>query len=323
MYTAGENAVSDSVESRIDLMARIAWYYHMVDMSQQEIADHLGLPRIKVLRILKEAKECGLVEVRVNAGRASLFQLEGELAAALDLRMAMVVPSGGDPMTSVAHAMNFQVQKALAHCGSIGMGAGRTITRFANVFEKPDKIAAKSVFSLTGNTKPNMAMDPRDISTVLAAKLDIDYFNVWAPAWCPTPAEARAMRRHPSIAVVLERAAKVDAAFVGVGSMDSSMYLRYGYLDAGTIREMAESGLIGEVLGYFFDIRGAGKAYKVRNCNISVDLPMACPVTAVCCGTEKALPFIGARRAGFVDGLIADEDMAREVLRLLAGPAGA
>lgn len=311
--------MTDPVETRIDLMARIAWYYHMVDMSQQEIADHLGLPRIKVLRILKEAKECGLVEVKVNADRASLFRLESELTVALDLRMAMVVPSGGDPMASVAHAMNFHVQKALGTCASIGMGAGRTITRFANVFERPDKIAAKAIYSLTGNTKPNMALDTRDVSTALAAKLDIDYFNIWAPAWCPTAAEARALRRHPSIAAVLENASRVDAAFVGVGSMVSSMYLRYGYLDADTVRDMAESGLVGEVLGQFFDINGAGKAYKVRDCNISVDMPMACPVTAVCCGAEKAMPFIGARRAGFVDGLIADEAMAQEVLRLVRG----
>lgn len=310
--------MDDPVEGRTELLARIAWYYHMADMSQQEIADLLGLPRIKVLRLLKEAKESGLVEVRVDADHASLYTLERELADAFGLRMAMVVPSGGDPLSSVAQAMNFHVRKALAACGSIGMGAGRTITRFAKVFRRPDRVAARYIVSLMGNSKANMAVDPRDVSTVLAAKLDIDYFNIWAPAWCPTPDEALAMRRHPSIAGVLERAAGVDAAFVGVGSMKSSMYLRYGYLDARTIRRMAGSGLVGEVLGHFYDIEGRQRPNAAKNCYISVELPMACPVTAVCCGEEKAVPFIGARRAGFVDGLIADEAMARETLRLAA-----
>lgn len=303
---------------RIGLMARIAWSYHMLDMSQQEVADYFGIPRIKVLRMLKEAKERGLVEVKVDTDLAALLETERRLCDALDLRMAMVLPSGDNPLASVAHGMNYHFGKALSACASIGIGAGRTVSHFAKVFKAPERIAARSVVSLTGNTKPNMAVDTRDISTVLAGKLDIDYFTIWAPAWCPTRAEADAIRRHPSIAGVLDKAARADAAFVGVGSMESSMYLRYGYVSRDEIRQMADSGLVGEVLGHFFDISGGEKPHTGKGCYISVDLPLPCPVTAVCCGVEKAAPFIGARRAGFVDGLIADEALANEILRLLA-----
>lgn len=290
----------------------------MIDMSQQEIADAFGLPRLKVLRMLKEAKERGLVEIKVSASHAARFDLEKRLAAALDLRQVMVTPSGNNPFASVAYGLNELFGKALASHASIGIGAGRTIAHFAKVFEPPGKIVAKSVVSLTGNTKANMALDRRDISTVLAAKLDIDYFNIWAPAWCPTAAEARALRRHPSINGVLRRAALVDHAFVGVGSMDSSMYLRYDYLDRSAIAGMEKAGMVGEVLGHFFDMRGTQGQYAGKGCCVSVGLPLACPTTAVCCGVEKAVPFIGARRAGFVDGLVADEALALELLRLLA-----
>lgn len=40
-----------------ELMIKIAWYYYIENLTQQEIAKILGINRIKILRLLDKAKE--------------------------------------------------------------------------------------------------------------------------------------------------------------------------------------------------------------------------------------------------------------------------
>ena len=42
-----------------ELMIKIAWYYYIENLTQQEIAKILGINRIKILRLLDKAKENG------------------------------------------------------------------------------------------------------------------------------------------------------------------------------------------------------------------------------------------------------------------------
>ena len=46
-----------------ELMIKIAWYYYIENLTQQEIAKILGINRIKILRLLDKAKENGLITV--------------------------------------------------------------------------------------------------------------------------------------------------------------------------------------------------------------------------------------------------------------------
>ena len=57
-----------------DLLSRIAWMYYNDEMTQKEIADRLGLSRIKVLRLLKQAREEGIVEIKIKT-RRSIFSI--------------------------------------------------------------------------------------------------------------------------------------------------------------------------------------------------------------------------------------------------------
>lgn len=48
-----------------EFLARVAYLYYERNLRQRDIADLLGLSRSKVSRLLKEARSCGVVEVRV------------------------------------------------------------------------------------------------------------------------------------------------------------------------------------------------------------------------------------------------------------------
>lgn len=300
-----------------ELLLRIAWLYYIDEMSQQEIADRLNLPRIKVLRLLKEAKARGMVDVRIKGERVSLFSLEQELRELTGLSDVIVVPAGPDPIKSVAYAMTYRFAQALKSAKVIGIGIGRTLHQFAQLLDYDGPIKTREIVSLVGNTQANMALDPLDIAYTLATKLNVDYFNLWAPAWAATQREAESMKKNPSIAETLRRAESADVTFIGIGGMKNSMYVRYGYVEPDIVHQLSEDGFVGEIFGQFFDVNGERRPHPLQGRFISVDMPMRCPVVAVCAGKDKRNAIVGAWRAGFINELITDEDTAKSLISYL------
>ncbi len=223
-----------------ELLLRIAWLYYIDQLNQQEIADRLDLPRIKVLRLLKEVRARGMIDIRIKGERVSLFSLERELKELTGLDDVIVVPSGPDPIRSVGYVMTYRFVQALKSAEVIGIGIGRTLYQFAQLLDYGGPIKTREIVSMVGNAQANMALDPLDISYTLATKLKVDYFNLWAPAWAMSKSEAESFKNNPSIAGTLKRAEGADIAFIGIGAMSDSMYVRYGYLDEKTFAEPQE-----------------------------------------------------------------------------------
>ena len=58
----------DVVASSEDqLNIRIAWYYYITDMTQQQIADRFGITRVRVNKALAHCRETGVVQIRINS----------------------------------------------------------------------------------------------------------------------------------------------------------------------------------------------------------------------------------------------------------------
>lgn len=49
-----------------DVKTRIAWLYHVEGMTQDEVANLVGMNRSRVLRILAAARQDGTVQIRVT-----------------------------------------------------------------------------------------------------------------------------------------------------------------------------------------------------------------------------------------------------------------
>ena len=58
-------------DAEAQLQARVAWYYYVGGMTQQEIADRLDLTRVRVNRIVGHARAEGLVHIDIRLPLAS------------------------------------------------------------------------------------------------------------------------------------------------------------------------------------------------------------------------------------------------------------
>src|SRR5579862_2429455 len=104
-------------------MTRVASMYYLEDINQGNIADQLGLSRPKVGRLLKRAKQEGIVEITVHTHPALSMRLEGELQTHFGLRQALLVSDQVDQMTQRA-----QVARMVASFLTRELQPGMTMT---------------------------------------------------------------------------------------------------------------------------------------------------------------------------------------------------
>ena len=72
-------------------LIKMCYLYYLVGQTQQEISVAFGISRFKVGRLLKKARQDGLVTVQINGPHLDLAEKEVELAQKYGLKQAVVV----------------------------------------------------------------------------------------------------------------------------------------------------------------------------------------------------------------------------------------
>ena len=114
------------------LRQRVAWMYYVEEMTQNAIAETLGIGRITVVRLLAEARAMNEVRISLNRESAGLARLEIELQKAYGLPEVIVAPisaGAADPRPVVAAAAGDYLSSLLRPDMKIGLGWGRTLLK--------------------------------------------------------------------------------------------------------------------------------------------------------------------------------------------------
>jgi deoxyribonucleoside regulator len=118
---------------------------------------------------------------------------------------------------------------------------------------------------------------------------------------------------------VWQRLRKADAALVGVGPLEDSVYRERGVLSATDVAQLRDAGAVGEICGRFFDAKGRECASPWRNRAISIELDhlrRIPQVIGVAAGADRAPAVSAALRGGLLKVLLIDEDGAKALLGL-------
>ena len=109
------------------MQVRVVWLYYMEGRTQGEIADALSTNRLRVNRIISEARRTGLVTITLNSRLASCVELEQQLIKAFGLKRAIIVPTPEDAAlvpTLLGQATADYVGQLLADGTMTGIGVG-------------------------------------------------------------------------------------------------------------------------------------------------------------------------------------------------------
>ena len=131
-------AKSRANESQI---LKIAMLYYEGGMTQDDIAKKYGMSRPTVVRILKQARDEGLVEIRITKSLPETSQLEAEIEtefAAFGVKVVHVVdPVGGDQKHAVARAAGEHLGAIIKPSDIIGLSWSSTLLGLPDLIEPP------------------------------------------------------------------------------------------------------------------------------------------------------------------------------------------
>src|SRR5512147_2407058 len=82
--------------SALRLINQVLYLYYFEGLNQADIAKRLDLSTIKVSRLLKQARDQGMVEIKIRTPLQAVFDLEHELQSAYKLSESVVVPQMSD-----------------------------------------------------------------------------------------------------------------------------------------------------------------------------------------------------------------------------------
>ena len=70
---------AEDLSAKEQFIVRTAWLYHVEGMTQNAIAEHLGVTRLRVNRAIQEAMNNGIVQISINAEFTSRLELENKI----------------------------------------------------------------------------------------------------------------------------------------------------------------------------------------------------------------------------------------------------
>ncbi len=294
-------------------LGRIAWLYYEQGMNQQEIADYIGVSRLTVNRALKEAREGGVVEIRVNEKYIRGFALEEELCRATGLKAATVIPSAPDIIAALGSGAVPRFKEAMASSKTIALGGGRTIMAMVRRLPRLRKFATEQMVSMGEFLSADALYEPETAAHLITTRLGVKCHRIESYP-LDTPLEAlSAIKDSPSRARAIQLARDADIAFTSACDVSTSDTIYYNPMTAEIRAELLRHGVVGEIEGTLYTLDGKAHetAFSRREC---VTLPMKCPVVLVSGGLNKVNAIVGAIRGGFVDELITDGKAAAKII---------
>lgn len=311
-------------DSHLELLAQVASLYYEHNLKQEEIAARTGYSRSMISRLLTEAREKGVVEIHINYPLERCLDLEEALQTALGLRLVRVLQRGTLSYAEMLRKLGAMAAKLVEElveqgCKRIGISWGTALYETVTAMRRRN-YADTQVYQIIGSAGTlTPETDGPSLARHLAEALGGQYHTIPAPLIVANPSLREALLLEPSIARVLDEAARLDLALVGIGSMEpaSSSWVRAGYFDAEQARRLSLSGVVGDVCGILFDRTGQLREPTLRSRVVGISpealrvVPLKMGISA---GEMKTLPILGACRAGLVNCLVTDETAALGVL---------
>jgi DNA-binding transcriptional regulator LsrR (DeoR family) len=313
---------------RTSLLAEIAEMYFLEGKNQSEIARNFGMTRSNVSRLLKEARQMGIVKIQINHPIQENNSLAQEMIERFNLTDAHIiqVDHSNQLLSKLGKAAGRILMAHLAPGVVLGTAWGTAISATVDQLEITNRVSDIKVVQLLGALGSRIqGYDGHGIVRRLEELLDAEGIYMNAPFFVDDNNTAALLLETSSIKETLNLAKQADIALLGVGSLDLSQcsYYLAGYVPKNEILEIQKTGAIGDVCGRFYNIHGEVTANEYENqlIGIAMDDLTNIPVRiGVAGGNAKIDPIIGALRGKLINILITDSATALEVLKRTNNP---
>lgn len=312
------------MNNRLDLLARIAWDYFVLNRTQQEIGDSLHMSRMKIQRLLNEAIKEHVVRISIKHPYANLLSLEKELIETFGILDAVIVPdeigSGDNLRSSLAKALvDYLEIKWLGKINILGIGMGKTISympQYVDNLSLETKNYPLKIVSIQGILLPNASIHSSDTPHLVAQRLGVEFYGIWAPAMAESVKDAEVIRSQRFVKEAIEMSDDADLRVAGIGTMSANGYFtNLGYMRTEEFDRLSVKNAVGDIMGYFFDKDGHIIDDEINRRVISASInPGKGTTLGIAGGREKVAAIHATLRGHLIDILVTDEATCKLIL---------
>jgi DNA-binding transcriptional regulator LsrR (DeoR family) len=302
-------------------IVKICYLYYKEGKTQEEISSMFGLSRFKIIRLLKEARNTGLVTIHINDSLEKITETEITLARVFGLKECVVVRvkefAHRSPLEQIGEAGAQYLSRIIHRHRVLGVSWGRTLYHVVeNV--KPMETKNLTVVQISGGLGTIEGTDTNILTMMLSQRLGGTAYVIQAPVIVQNGMIRDTLLKEGKISEALTVARTADLVIVGIGIVSKEGGLwKAGFLDHRDYVNLKKAGAIGAIGGRFYDFNG-------KTCSNSLDdriigltlneLRGTRHKIGVAMGGEKIQAIFGALRGQLLDALITDEDTAKALL---------
>jgi DNA-binding transcriptional regulator LsrR (DeoR family) len=301
------------------IRARVAYLYFVAGQTQQEIANSLGITRLRVNNIVGQCRIDGTVTVDVRLPIADCVALEERLKQHFGLVSATVVPMIADvdvQQRMIGEAAGALLDRMIDSGMGLGVGWGRTLSWAANRLTHR-RLAQSWVATLMGGLTRGSGINTFEVATHFAQALGAECYHLTAPLYCPSVESRDMLLTHHGLADVMRRARNVDIAFVSSGDLSKRSQLAVTPTVKQNLPGLRAAGAIGDLLGSFLTTDGKLAEHPLNERAMALniaDLARIKTSILVSGGLYKFDIVRAALVSARVNGIVTDEALARAIL---------
>lgn len=308
----------------VHIMVQVAQMYYMDGLTQEKIANELGISRSAISMILTEARDFGIVDIKIKNPETNNDEISQKMLEKFKLKKCFVIPVNAKLQRMLTRIVATQggaiVEKEIENHSSLGFAWGTTCYECMSVFRNSENVYDVQVVPLIGGTN-RIASEYQlnEMVRMMAEKLQGLPLFMYAPALADTIEEKEMYMKSAFMQPVIEKWKTLDVALISVGA-PPEYYNSKMQFDPSEVKQEFESDptrTVGDICARRFNMRGEflDNEYNQRIIGISEnDLRSVNKVICVAAGDHKVLSILGALRANIIDTLVTDENTASRIL---------
>lgn len=296
---------------------RVAQLYYEHDLTQADIARHLGVTRWKVGRLLARARETGLVRIEIHHPSARMHPLEKALVDRFGLREAVVVPTQSDE-DALLDAVGRAAADFLCDLRPIpqllGVSWGHTMAAVAHHVRQGWGHGVHVVQVKGGVSRSSHPTSGTDIAARIAHAGGGSLSLLPVPSIVEHASTRAALEQDRAISGTLQLARAAQVLVFGLGALsEDSVLVESGYLCQADIARLRVRGAVGDINSRFITADGdlVDPELDARTLGLELtELGSARWSIAVASGNAKHDVIAGGLRSKAFNVLVTDESSA-------------
>lgn len=306
------------------LLSNIALLYFGEGLTQSDIAGRMKVSRVTVVNLLREAREQGIIEIRVNGRQLTESHLARDLRERFGLTDVYVSDSFGtgpdhraETLRQLGRVAAMAFLDIVAPGDRIGVAWGETVMALSDALPRVS-VEDTEVCQLIGSMISARVPASENCAIRIAGQIDARCYTLHAPAMVATPEIAGIFRREPTIASQLARLSGLDLVVFSIGNLSPDTHFSAaGMASTAEIAEAKKAGVAGILACRYIDHKGEECILPPQDRLLAAPLgsyKSAAKKMLVVGGTDRLEATRAAIAGGYVTHLCVDRALATELL---------